>query len=314
MSCVCLNINGCLSSKLECDDFIKLVNCHDVIFLSETWTNKYSNLNLDGFIPVAKHRRKKVKARRESGGLVCYFRESIFRGIHEEKWSFEDGLCFRLDKTWFGWDKDIFLLCVYMRSNESTREDMNDDIDCYEILLDQIASVSERGNVLIAGDMNGRTAMLDESYLPNQFDTINFENVIDLENVISVDDFINNSMSVKRHNCDHSVNAYGRKLIELCQSADLAILNGRTGLDRGIGKFTFCNHKGPSTIDYVLSNKNLLYDILDFIVHDFNVFSDHCLIQFCLSTRMCNFNQQENVNIVKTIQWRKNWKDEYVSN
>ena len=40
-----------------------------------------------------------------------------------------------------------------MRPSESTREDMNDDIDCYEILLDQIASVSDRGNVLIVGDI-----------------------------------------------------------------------------------------------------------------------------------------------------------------
>ena len=197
-----------------------------------------------------------------------------------------------------------------MRSNGSTREDMNDDIDCYEILLDQIASVSDRGNVAIAGGMDGRTGLLDECYVPRQYDTLNFENVTDVENVIVSEDFIKNNMSVKRQNCDRTVNAYERKLIELCQSADLAILNGRTGSDKDKGKKTFCNHKGDSTIDYILCNKSMLYNIVDFNVHDVNKFSDHCFVQFSLSTRMCKFSPQENVNIVTSTRWREGKKDE----
>ena len=68
-------MNGDLVKKLECREFLECVSEDDVILLSETWTNKEHTLKIDGYAdPVCKHRVKKVKARRESGGLVCFFK------------------------------------------------------------------------------------------------------------------------------------------------------------------------------------------------------------------------------------------------
>ena len=52
----------------------------------------------------------------------------------------------------------MYPLLVYMRPSNSTRDDLNDGIDCYSILLEQIAKVSRHGCVVVAGDMNARTA------------------------------------------------------------------------------------------------------------------------------------------------------------
>ena len=59
-------------------------------------------------------------------------------------------------------NEDIFLLCVYMRASSSTREDINDGLNCYDILMDQVARVSGRGSVLIAGDMNTCCGVIDD--------------------------------------------------------------------------------------------------------------------------------------------------------
>ena len=44
---------------------------------SETWTNEYTDIEVDGFVAYSKHRVKKKYARRDSGGIVCYFREDV---------------------------------------------------------------------------------------------------------------------------------------------------------------------------------------------------------------------------------------------
>ena len=52
--------------------------------------------------------------------------------------------------------------------------------------------------------------------------------------------------------------------------------------DKGKGLFTFNNHKGKSTIDYVLCDKISIYNVLDFKVHPVNEYSDHAIVSFNL--------------------------------
>ena len=66
----------------------------------------------------------------------------------------------------------------------------------------------------------------------------------------------------KRLNKDRYVNNRGKRLIELCNSIHLHIMNGRYGADKGIGKNT-------SVVDYNLISENLApyvekFDILEF--------------------------------------------------
>ena len=61
-------------------------------------------------------------------------------------------------------------------------------------------------------------------------------------------------MELLRVNSDKQVNNMGRKLIEMCRSLNLIIINGRFGKDRQIGKKT-C--KDSSTVDYIILSTNL---------------------------------------------------------
>ena len=89
------------------------MNGNDIVLFSETWTNEHSSVNIDDFVVYSKHRVRKRNAKRDSGGLVCYFREKVAHGVKELKWDdYEDGLCFKLDKNVFGWENDVILLFV----------------------------------------------------------------------------------------------------------------------------------------------------------------------------------------------------------
>ena len=70
---------------------------------------------------------------------------------------------------------DLVMICillfVYMRPSNSTREDINDGIDCYTILLEQLAKVRKHGCVAVAGDMNARTSDRLECVLSEDLDS-----------------------------------------------------------------------------------------------------------------------------------------------
>ena len=180
------------------------------------------------------------------------------------------------------------IFCVYMRPSNSTRGDLNDGIDCYSILLEQIAKVSKHGSVVVTGDMNTRTADRLECVLSEDLHNTESEGLPGYlsnslcEHAISQEDFMLNNMCIEREIEDITVNEYGIKLLNLCYSSDVAMLNGRAGEDREKGHKTFQNHRGESTVDYVLCDKVSLYIVSDFIIHDANSLSDHYIISFCL--------------------------------
>ena len=84
-------------------------------------------------------------------------------------------MCIKFDSNFFGLENDMFLIFVYMRQTYSTRGDINDSTDCYDLLFDQLAKLSEKGGVIVAGDMNARTGEREECEVRNCLDT----NVID---------------------------------------------------------------------------------------------------------------------------------------
>ena len=84
-------------------------------------------------------------AKRDSGGIVVYFKEDVVKGVQEIRWNYDDGICLKFDKFVFGWERDIYLLCVYMGSNTSTREGVNIDMNCYDMLEEQLSVMSKKG-------------------------------------------------------------------------------------------------------------------------------------------------------------------------
>ena len=78
-----------------------------------------------------------------------------------------------------------------------------------------------------------------------------------------------------RNSMDTVTNASGNRLIDLCISSDLRIVNGRIS---ECGQFTNITTNGKSLIDYALASVNLFPVISTLIVHDMFSFSTHLSI------------------------------------
>ena len=146
-------MNGSLESKLECEDFVNGLTGHDIIVLSESWTNELSDLSLKGYVCVSKHRRRRKRAKRDSGGLICYFKNEIWKGISKCEWDFEDGLLFKLCKTFFNLEHDLYLVAIYVKPASSSRDDLNG----FDFLTDKLSEVYDYGEIVVMGDLNART-------------------------------------------------------------------------------------------------------------------------------------------------------------
>ena len=53
------------------------------------------------------------------------------------------------------------------------------------------------------------------------------------------DDYINDTGCTRFSQDKGKTNAYGHCLLDVCKETGLRILNGRCGVDKGVGKYTF---------------------------------------------------------------------------
>ena len=313
-------MHGSLNEKVKNAEFVTSVFKSDIVLLSETWSNEYSDINVNGYTRVSKIRKLKKKAKRSSGGLEVYIKDNLIKGITNLNWEFEDGLSFKFDNDFFGWEKPLYLFFTYFKPKNSTRSDLDNEDDCYNNLLNHISTVVEDGTILVTGDLNSRVSNLQECPL-DVTDNVNISDVFNVplhDNSFNSFDFIDNNMSVIRSNKDTHTNDYGYKLVEFCTSCDLAILNGRAGNDKGQGQTTFCGPKGESTVDFVLCDKYTLYNVKDFNISDHVPFSDHKILNFTLKS-FIDLNTDGdtcNVNVDKLpfsyTRWDENKKENYL--
>ena len=288
LSIVSWNVSGDLNNKIEQDHFTNFVKRHDIVFLSETWSNSLqeSNLRVTDYNALFKHRRRKKKAKRDSGGIACFYKKSLSSGITLHDWDFEDGICLKLDKVFFTLENDVFVLSPYIRPQSSSRQDAETGPSHFDILEDKICELKQKGNIVVLGDLNARSGDLDDidthlihpqsqrdylcaSHIPHCCEELTHSPITPhlLQSL---------GHSVHRTNSDHTVNEYGRKLVDLCCSCSMVILNGRVGRDRDHGQMTFHNHRGQSAIDYALSDSAILPYCTNFEVKDINIiYSDH---------------------------------------
>ena len=80
----------------------------------------------------------------------------------------------------------------------------------------------------------------------------------------------------RRNSFDNELNNHGKRLLEICRSADLRILNGRVNGD-SLGKATFHGRNGISVVDYdyTICDQALFSRVANFIVKEPSCLSDH---------------------------------------
>jgi len=81
------------------------------------------------------------------------------------------------------------------------------------------------------------------------------------------------------------LNNNGLLLLDFCKQTRLCIMNGR--LDKDLNEnFTYVGRTGSSVVDYVIATQNLFPFVNHFKVHEPNLFSDHCVVDFAFAQKM----------------------------
>ena len=145
----------------------------------------------------------------------------------------------------------------------------------------------------MTGDFNARTGNLNDNY----------DDSGDINQNIPIFNTFSNILD--RGNCDCVINSHGEKIIKLCKSYDLRILNGRTKGDV-LGNFTHANNNmGTSTVDYALCNQYIYINVENFITLPLNELSDHSkIVTFLKSNPIKKFKDEYKWKKIKSkFKW-----------
>ena len=118
-----------------------------------------------------------------------------------------------------------------------------------------------------------------------------------------------------RRNCDTVINSHGKKIMQLCHSLDLIILNGRR-IGDAIGNLTFMNaNSDTSTIDYSLCNGKFYECVENFLVLPITELSDHSKIvtifKSSISIPKLSSDTCKWINLKPKFKWNNETKDEF---
>ena len=224
------------------------MSSYDIIFLNECWIPEKVKLELSGYTLKIKARKRKKNARRDSGGLCVLIKNSIADFFEFIEWNNEDGMIVKVKCQYTSINKDLYFVFVYMRSNNSTRNDLTQECDAFDLLYLKICELRENNEIVIIGDFNSRTSSLSDFYTNEHgnFDPLSEKDEIDYR--IDQDFLTLSQIQLIRNNEDKKTNDFGHKLINLCQVSGMLICNGRINGDNNSGKLTYIEKKEYSVL------------------------------------------------------------------
>ncbi|VDI13071.1 Hypothetical predicted protein [Mytilus galloprovincialis] len=118
-----------------------------------------------------------------------------------------------------------------------------------------------------------------------------------------------NNLPVRR-NPDQGTNEYGTKLLNLCRSTGLRIVNGRHK-DGTANDFTFCGSRGMSVVDYLIVPFDYFHIVEQFIVSNFTSFSDPAPLHIRLQCKTLSYtHEQQNRNVSSSTFDSFRWNDD----
>ena len=170
-------------------------------------------------------------------------------------------------------------------------------------------------NVLLLGDSNARTALLDDlvGQNGNLFDFIHTDSTEIFETDAFSEIQNSNNFTINRRSKDKTVNCMCRALIDHCKSNDLIILNGRSFNDAPEGKFT-CQES--SVVDYILSSSKLILKVSHFEVEDFSpLLSDkHCIVTSTINLNRITVSEDPTKESLRIKRWRDEFAQTFITN
>ncbi|CAG2252355.1 unnamed protein product [Mytilus edulis] len=306
------NVNG-LFRKLSGDRICKLddenfsnIMTSDIVCLSETHASSKDILFYNGYKCFTNCRQSKTN--RVWGGLATFIKREILQGVKLIDKTMSDMMWFKLDKNYFGFEKNLFICSMYIPpSNSSYTMRTNCDKQIFEKLEQDITKFSLEGNIALIGDLNAHINVSESDYITNEID----DSLDDFLPINYIADAVLKSRSTE---ISQNTNSYGKQLIELCISAQLRILNGRT-LGDSKGKVTFFNHNGTSIDDYCICSSGFLPSIINFSINKFDpTVSDHCPITVNIMSQIKRQPPENLKTPLKCIKWSNEYENTFKLN
>ena len=150
--------------------------------------------------------------------------------------------------------------------------------------------------IILVGDFNPRTSNKPD-FIDTSMNDKSFEIIDAPQDVQSV------SINTGRNNYNSHSNKHGDRILDICKTCNLRILNGRKSGDT-FGKPTFYSHDGSSScIDYIIISDEFFQSITSFVVQPQIPISDQCVITSWLKVSGTNINLQNQAD--DNYKWTK---------
>ena len=207
-------------------------------------------------------------------------------------WSHTDDIIawFIMRKSFFGLKHDVYIGNIYIVPENSTYLKH----DAFDILYRYIEKIPDNAEVLLCGDFNARTGEVPDFVTHFGGSNGDLDNLLPPEEnqTSSASDYLRDNGMLNRTSMDRkSVNKHGTRLIEVCKTTGMLILNGRISHDRGIGCFTRDDTTGRSVVDYAIASPVILKSVSYFKVSCKFPESDHRPVSVSLTCSHSSANK-----------------------
>ena len=270
-------VTNTVGNKFTDVEFLNVCKNFDILGLAELHTN--TKPSIKGYKLIKNKIRTKLhKGPKISGGIAVFAKKEISHMVRLVPSDSEDSIWIKLAKEATGELKDIYVgTCYVSPPNRNTRK--SSEITCekhepLQLFFEEARQFSLKGEVILQGDFNARTAAMPDYLIKDKFD----------------DEFgiCNEERTPPRNSEDKKVCERGSLLLDLCRSGDFLIANGRKPGDV-FGKFTSMQWNGSALVDYVITPSSNLQRVVELIVGNFYpCLSDHCPLQYKIKLSVIN--------------------------
>ena len=117
-------------NKFQSQELKNIFSSNDIIMLTETWADQFTDLTVKGFSHFHINRSEyKANTKRASGGIVIYIREDMVISdktfcTHRE---YDDAIWIRIEGTKLNLDGDIYICLCYNLPSDSSRQSLVDE-------------------------------------------------------------------------------------------------------------------------------------------------------------------------------------------
>ena len=113
-----LNVQGLVfkrTNKLQTDEFQNIFSSSDVVLLTETWTNQYSDIGVNNFEAYVLNRKEiKQKSNRNSYGVIVYIRNTYVSNDTLVYTSMDDIIWVKIDTFLLSLSSDLYIALCYV--------------------------------------------------------------------------------------------------------------------------------------------------------------------------------------------------------